>query len=97
MHRNPVHVSSLGVGRCFTLPRPAGADADDPAGAASGAREVKVETTILAPAEAWKVAAADGDAGVAAESAAGERRTFAGETLVVEIPRQGFDRLAQRA
>lgn len=87
--RRPVLLSSLTVGRCFTLDVPPGGS-DEPS-----ATEVKKATPILAPDKAWKVT--DEEEGqVVAESAAGERRTFPPDTKVVEVPRQGWDQLARR-
>ncbi|MCO5170480.1 MAG: hypothetical protein M9894_29440 [Planctomycetes bacterium] len=86
--RRPVLLSSLTVGRCFTLDVPPGGS-EEPSGT-----EVKKATPILAPDRAWKVTAEE-DGQVVAESAAGERRTFAPDTKVVEVPRQGWDQLAR--
>lgn len=87
--RRTVLLDSLGVGRCFTLEvLPGGSD--EP-----GATEVKRSAPILPPEAAWKVVGAEGGE-VQAESATGERRAFASDLKVVEIPRQGFDRLAAR-
>ena len=87
--RRTVLLSSLSVGRCFTLDVPPGGS-EEPSGS-----EVKRSTPILAPAAAWKVVG-DEAGQVQAESAAGERRAFAADLKVAEIPRQGFDQLAAR-
>jgi hypothetical protein len=86
--RRGVQVSSLAVGKCFTLDLPPGAPDDPKAG------EMRRKTPILAPDKAWKVEEVDDD-GVKAKSAAGETKTFPGTTKVVEVARQGYDKLAK--
>jgi hypothetical protein len=86
--RRKVPLSSLGVGRCFTLDVP-------PGGSEETASEVTRTTPILPPAAAWKVTGEEGGQ-VTAESAAGERQAFDPELKVVEVPRQGYDALAAR-
>lgn len=90
--RNKVLLESLTVGRCFTLP------IDPPAPQPGGASPDTLRTAVpvLEPAQAWKVTG-DAEGGVAAVSAAGAEQTFAADTEVVEIPRQGYDTLASRA
>lgn len=87
--RRKVPLSSLGVGRCFTLPVEAGGASDE---RPEGTRR---SDPILAPDAAWRITG-EGEAGVEAESAAGAARSFPPETEVVEIPRQGWDRLRSR-
>lgn len=87
--RRPVLVSSLSVGRCFAVDVPPGGS-EEPSGS-----EVKRTSSVLAPEAAWKVVDVDGD-DVVAESATGERRTFAAATKVVEVARQGYDQLVGR-
>lgn len=88
--RRIVLLSTLTAGRCFTLTDPpSDLDEDD-----DGER-VKTGREIVVPEAAWKVTgSADGE--VQAENALGEERSFPVATKVVELPRQGFDRLAAR-
>jgi hypothetical protein len=88
--KRAIPVSSLGVGKCFTLDLPPGGAEERPKG------EVQHRTSILPPAAAWKVEAVEAD-GVKAGSAAGETRTFAGATKVKEVQRQGWDKLVEQA
>lgn len=88
--RRPVLVSSLSVGRCFAVDVPPGGS-EEPSAA-----EVKRTESVLAPEAAWKVLSLEDDGQVAAESAAGERRTFEAATKVVEVARQGYDQLVAR-
>lgn len=85
--RKKIRLESLAVGRCFTLvSEPGGSTEETPAGA--------VRTgTILPASEAWKVVGQEA-ADYACVSASGESKSFGGDTEVVEIPRQGFDKLA---
>jgi len=87
--RREILLSSLAVGRCFTLSTEAGGSSEE---TPQGARQT---TSILSPADAWKVTDAGDD--FEAENAAGESKTFSGDTKVVEIPRQGYDKLVARA
>ena len=90
VRKNKVQLNSLSVGRCFTLPRePGPAPEERPA---DGAR---IATPVLSAADAWRVTDL-GEQGVSCASADGQDRTFPSETEVVEIPRQGFDKLAAR-
>jgi len=88
--RRIVLLSTLTAGRCFTLTEPlSDSDEDDEGERVSTARE------IIVPEAAWKVTgSAEGE--VQAENALGEDRAFPPATKVVELPRQGFDRLAAR-
>ena len=88
--RRVVYLSSLTVGRCFTLSEsPAEFSEEERAGGVGAVR------TIIVPEEAWRVVQAVGDE-VEAESAMAETKRFAAKSKVVEIPRQGWDRLAER-
>jgi hypothetical protein len=89
--RTKVHVSSLSVGRCFTPAVEPGASAEEPS-----AEQARISKPVLGPENAWKVTAVEDD-GVAAQSAAGTSETFPPTTEVVEIPRQGYDRLVEQA
>jgi len=89
MRKNKVLLSSLSVGRCFTLPTEPGA------GPEGEATKVRVATSVLAPADAWKITEL-GDESATCSSASGEERAFPALTEVVEIPRQGFETLAAR-
>jgi len=88
--RRIVLLSTLTAGRCFTLTEPpSDRDEDDDAERVTAGRE------IIVPEAAWRVnGAADGQ--VQAENALGEDGTFPATTKVVELPRQGFDRLVAR-
>jgi hypothetical protein len=88
--KRAIQVSSLTVGKCFTLDLPPGGAEERPRG------EVQHKTSILAPAAAWKVESVDDD-GVKAVSAAGETRSFPGATKVKEVQRQGWDKLVDQA
>ena len=87
--RRTVYLSSLTVGRCFTLPV-------DPIPTEETPATLTKSESILPPDAAWKVTAAD-DAELTAHSASGEDKTFAADTKVVEIPRQGYERLVSRS
>lgn len=87
--RREVLLSSLGVGRCFTAAVEPGGVTDE---TASSSRRAD---PILAPGDAWKVTG-DADGQVEAVSASGQEKAFPGEARVVEIPRQGYDKLAAR-
>ncbi len=83
-----VYVSSLSVGRCFRLPKPHnGAES-------SSSSPVVSARSVLAPEHVWKVC--EGGEEVVADNAAGTRRSFAAKTMVVELPREGFERLLSR-
>lgn len=86
--RRKVLLSSLGVGRCFTLEVA-------PGGSEEKGSEVKRTAPILPPEAAWRITG-DADGQVQAESATGQKETFAPDTKVIEVPRQGFDSLAAR-
>lgn len=92
MKRSKVLLSSLGVGKCFTLDVPPGGSEEAPS--TKKGDKVTTTTPILKPADAWKVVE-QGDE-VAAESAAGEKKSFKGDTKVVEVQRQGWDKLKSR-
>ncbi|MEO1270733.1 MAG: hypothetical protein AAFX99_21825, partial [Myxococcota bacterium] len=51
---------------------------------------------VIIPSMAWKISATT-DEGVVAENVGGESMTFASDTLVVEISREGFERMASRS
>lgn len=87
--RRKIHLSTLSVGRCFTLIKePGGASEDNKEG-------ITRQAPILAADDAWKVVG-EADQGLACQNARGVSKTFAEDTEVVEIPRQGFDRLVER-
>lgn len=92
MRRPKVLLSSLSVGRCFTLPRepgsPEGTTEERPQGAT-------LATPVLAAAQAWKIVGVE-ETQADATSASGEARSFPLETEVVEIARQGYETLAGR-
>ncbi|TNF26949.1 MAG: hypothetical protein EP329_20390 [Deltaproteobacteria bacterium] len=89
--RRIVPLSSLTAGRCFThAETPKVPDEDEKA------KRFQTGISILQADMVWKVGVAEAD-GVHCESALGEAAVLAPDTKVVEVPRQGFDRLAQRA
>ena len=90
--RNKILLSSLAVGRCFTLATEHGGSVEE-SKAADSATQTQ---SVLKPADAWKITE-DGDAEFVAQSAKGESKTFSGGSEVVEIPRQGYDRLVEQA
>ncbi len=85
--RRKVLLSSLTVGRCFTLAlEPGGTTEESPKSARRG-------DSIVTPESAWKVVDVSEEA-TQAQNAKGEEQSFAPGSEVVEIPRQGFERLA---
>jgi hypothetical protein len=90
--RNTILLSSLSVGRCFTLVTEPGGSVEESKTADSATRT----QSVLKPEDAWKITD-DGDAEFTAQSAKGESKAFDPASKVVEIPRQGFDRLVEQA
>ncbi|HRE88681.1 MAG TPA: hypothetical protein PK095_06020 [Myxococcota bacterium] len=88
--RRIVLLSTLTPGRCFTLVEPiASFDEDEPGDRLAASR------SILTPEMAWKyLQIVDGE--VEAENALLDVRRFPTTTKVSELPRQGWDRLAER-
>lgn len=91
MRKNKVLLSSLSVGRCFTLPSEPGAEKEQ----SGDATKARIATSVLAPADAWKITDL-GDESATCASASGEEKSFPTSTEVVEIPRQGYDTLSAR-
>jgi len=88
--RRIVLLSTLTPGRCFTLVEPPSEfDEDDHAERVVGGR------SILTPEVAWKILTITG-ALAETENALGESKSFETSMRVVELPRQGWDRLATR-
>lgn len=88
--RRIVLLSSLTVGRCFTVAeQPAEFDEDERAAGLGAMR------SIIVPEEAWRVTAVVGDE-AECENALADVKRFPVKTKVTEIPRQGWDRLAAR-
>lgn len=85
-----VHVASLGVGRCF---QSSPEDAEN-AWAELADRGVTLGRSIMAPFAVWKVTAVGDE--IEAENALGDAGRFPPNELVVEIPRQGYERLVQQ-
>jgi len=85
-----VRLESLSVGHCFTLPVEPGPPEE------RGADATRHTAQVLAAADAWKVIGSE-EEHVRCVNAAGEERPFASDLEVVEIPRQGYDRLVARA
>ena len=92
MMRRRVPLLSLTVGRCFTLP-PTGDGA--PSAEADGPKSVQVRS-LLGFDQAWKVTGED-EGAILAEDATGDEAAFDPHEMVVEVPREGYERLVQRA
>ena len=86
--KQKVYVSSLTVGRCFTV-APEGDDGFE----SSGATASKQVRTIMSADKVWKVTGVADDE-VQAVNAAGAQDSFGAKLLVLEVSREGFDRLA---
>jgi len=84
--RRKVQLSSLSVGRCFTLVVEPGASYEE---SSAGAKR---SGSILSPDQAWRIADIQDD-GVHAVNAIGQEETFPGDREVVEIAREGYDKL----
>jgi hypothetical protein len=84
-----VFLNSLSTGRCFTLPKPP----PDPAAEKPG--KMQKATHTIPPEAAFKILDVRDD-GVAVIDAAGKEALLPGTTKVVEIPRDGYDRLVER-
>ncbi len=92
----PTPLSSLTAGRCFTLarpPEPVDKDHDGPGPAGAAAVFAR---SILSADMVFKVIGPGAD-GVDVVDALGASGALAPTTEVVEVPRQGYERLAQRA
>jgi len=90
--RRVVPLSHLTTGRCFTLAEP---PVDPPEDELDQHKRFRTGLSILQADMVWKVALAEDD-GVGVDSAFGEHAVMAATTPVVEVPRQGYDRLVQR-
>jgi len=88
--RRIVLLSALTPGRCFTLSEPPSAFEED-----ETAERTVAGRSILTPELAWKILTIQG-AQAETENALGEKKSFATSERVVELPRQGWDRLATR-
>ncbi len=88
--RRVVLLSSLTVGRCFTVAESPAEFEEDERAAGLGAMR-----TIVVPEEAWRIVQTVGDE-AECENALADVRRFPLKTKVTEIPRQGWDRLVQR-
>ena len=88
--RRIVLLSTLTPGRCFTLVEPPSEFEEDDRG-----ERVVGGRSILTPEVAWKISSIEGTE-AEAENALGEVRRFELAARVVELPRQGWDRLATR-
>lgn len=88
--RRIVLLSTLTPGRCFTLVEPPSQFEED-----DQAKRVVAGQSILTPDAAWKILSIQG-AQFESENALGEAKTFEANLRVVELPRQGWDRLATR-
>lgn len=88
--RRIVLLSTLTPGRCFTLVEPPSEFEEDEA-----AERVTAGRSILTPEVAWKILTIQGTQ-AETENALGETKSFETNQKVVELPRQGWDRLATR-
>lgn len=88
--RRVVLLSSLTVGRCFTVAESPAEFEEDERGLGLGAMR-----TIVVPEEAWRVNQTIGEE-VEVENALADIKRFPLKMKVTEIPRQGWDRLVQR-
>ncbi len=94
--RRVVPLSSLTPGRCFTLAAPpAPAEIDDHDGPGPN-RVASVFSRSVLQADAVFKVVGPGDDGVEVVDAAGASGTLEAATGVVEVARQGYERLAQR-
>lgn len=91
--RRIVPLSHLTAGRCFTLAEP---PKDPPEDELDQHKRFRTGLSILQGDMVWKVAGPEGD-GVGVDSALGEHHVMEAATQVAEVPRQGYDRLVQRA
>lgn len=88
--RRIVLLSSLTVGRCFTVAeQPADYEEDERAAGLATMR------SVIAPEEAWRVSEVGAEE-IVAENALQEEQRFAPKLKVSEIPRQGWERLVER-
>ena len=88
--RRIVLLSTLTPGRCFTLSEPMSIAEED-----EGGERLSTAREVIVPESAWKIGDPTGG-DIEAENALGDTRTFAPTTKVIELPRQGYDRLAAR-
>lgn len=92
-----IYLSSLTAGRCFTV-----VASDPPVSTSEGDKEegthsqsLRQGRSMMDPSMAWRVLGVAGEE-INAESAAGDQAAFPGKQLVIEVPRQGYDRLVER-
>lgn len=97
MPRREVYLSSLTAGRCFTVaPSEASSETHGPEQAGDKAR-LQHGRAMMSPENAFKVLGpAEQDGEISVENALGAQSTLSARTKVVEIPREGFERLASR-
>jgi len=88
--RRVTPLSTLTAGRCFTIAETPPGFEDDGDG-----RRYRRGLSILQADMVWKVRGTEGDR-VSAENARGEVEELPPTTAVVEVPRQGYDRLVAR-
>ncbi len=94
--RRVVPLSSLTPGRCFTLAAPPASAEKDPPEDSGPAKMGSVFSRSVLQADAvFKVVAAAA-ATVEVVDATGAAGELAADTGVVEVPRQGYERLVQR-
>ncbi len=86
-----VLLSSLTPGRCFTLPTPPPEPAES-----AGATSVRHAATSVTADRAFRVVGPR-DGGIAVVTAEGKESVLGKDAEVVEIPREGYERLVERA
>ena len=89
--KRDIYLSSLTVGRCFTVSPNAKKDDDDDLPTGS----FRIGQTIITPSLAWKVTSVTPE-NISAQNVSGDTADFEPSLLVVEISREGFDRMAGR-
>ena len=86
-----IFLSNLTVGRCFTI-KPSTAQDDDVASKGS----FRIGKTIMTPGMVWKIDENNSDE-ITATNVSGTQEMFNGSLIVIEVSREGFDRLKERA
>ena len=87
-------LSSLSVGRCFRLakaPDNGGSESSSPS-----AESVSQARSVMTADRVYKVTSVEDDQ-VHAVNAEGHSESFGAKTLVVELAREGYERLVERA
>lgn len=88
--KRKITIDTLTPGRCFA------AVPESPAPSEGDAKAFSYGKAILSPEFVWRVIGPGDDGTVEAENARGVREHHAANSLVVEVPRQGYERLVSR-